>query len=549
MIRPSRLLLLIALVVTLAPAMATAQRVIGPNTDAVTIPRGVLRTTLAVDNVIHRGRWNDGRAEDLGAGFTIGGLAAPHLSWLSTLDSEFGGIGVSGLNATLGETSLDLRQRLAVTRLGMEFGLTDWLTVSVDAPFVRARAEAQLRARGDSGLATAGLNPLFVGSSVPASNRSTIDAYAGAANSLAARRDDCLSNPAAHTECADILAEGAQVNALIALTQQFATALTNIYGAQGAGGGTTGGLPFVPLAGSPAEQFLRGRVDSLRTAFTRYGVGDISTTGLPLGAQTPLSAEQLAALVSDPVNGYGARPMTRSNRQDLGDVDVGVRFRLFDSFRGDSARFAASRLGIRQTVGLTYRLGGGMPDLPDNFIDLGTGSGHDAVAVRSFTDVIVNQRFWTTVMVGWARGMTHERDLRVPDFAGIEWLEAWRQTTVQIEPGSVIEARISPRFVLNDYFAFGSEWRWRSKAEDRHLLPSTSLLSPSALNTQSAWNEHRFGWTVSYSTLEAKSRGKSKRAIEIGYTHEQSVGSSVGIVPRRWEDRVQIRVYSRLFGR
>lgn len=529
--------------------MASAQRVLGPGTDAVTIPRGVLRTTIAVDNVIHRGRWNDGRAEDLGAGFTIGGLAAPHLSWLGTLDSEFGALGVSGLNATLGETNLALRQRLAVTRLGMEFGLTDWLTMSVDAPFVRARAEAQLRARGDSGIATAGLNPLFVGSGVPAANRATIDAYAGAATSLSTRRDDCIANAAAHPECAEILAEGAQVDALIALTQQFATALTNVYGAQSLGGGTDGGLPFVPLAGSPAEQFLLGRVDSLRTAFTRYGVGDISTTGLPLGAQTPLSAEQLAALVSDPVNGYGARPMTRSNRQDLGDVDVGVRLRLFDSFRDDSARFAATGFGLRQTIGVTYRLGGGMPDLPDNFIDLGTGSGHDALAVRSFTDVIVNQRFWTTVMVGWARGMNHERDLRVPDVPGIEWLEAWRQATVQIEPGSVIEARLAPRFVLNDYFAFGSEWRWRSKAEDRHALPAGSFLIADALNAQSAWDEHRFAWTVSYSTLEAQSRGKSKRGIEIGYTHEQSVGSSQGIVPRRWEDRVQIRVYSRLFGR
>jgi hypothetical protein len=37
--------------------------------------------------------------------------------------------------------------------------------------------------------------------------------------------------------------------------------------------------------------------------------------------------------------------------------------------------------------------------------------------------------------------------------------------------------------------------------------------------------------------------------LEIGYSHEQSIASSVGTFPRRWEDRVQIRYYTRFLGR
>ena len=527
---------------------------LGPGPEAVTIPRGTLRTTILSESILHRGQWNNGNAEDLGAGFS-GPLGAPHLSWLGELDEQVAALGVTGLNASLGETSLTLRQRLAVTHLGFEYGLSNRLTLSVDAPFVRTRVEGLLRARGDSGLATAGLNPYFIGSGVPLANRTTIDRYSSAATSLTSRRTACQGNPGAFPECATILAEAGQVDALITGAQQFATGLATTYGAQGLGDG----LPFVPRAGSEAEQLLLQRVDAFRTGFTRYGVTDITPmTGLPVGAQTPLTATQLAALVTDPNVGFGAQPMTRTSRQDLGDIDIGVRFNVLDKFAGDSARLAANSRGIRQTVGVIFRVGGGNFDLPDNFIDLGTGSGHSAISVRSYTDLVLNDRFWTTVTVGWARGFAHDRDLRIPSFAGVEWLEAWRTSSVRVEPGSVLEMRVAPRWVISDYFSIGSEWRWRSKGEDRHIIATDIMadppqnavaLLPNVLNSQSDWNEHRWGWHVSYSTLAAEARGRSRVPLEIGYTHEQSIASSVGIIPRRWEDRIQIRYYTRFLGR
>lgn len=527
---------------------------LGPGPEAVTIPRGTLRTTIRSESVLHRGRWNNGQAEELGAGFG-GALAAPQLSWLGVLDQQVASLGVTGLNASLGETSLTLRQRLAVTNLGFEYGLSDRLTLSVNAPFVRTRVEGLLRARGDSGLATAGLNPYFIGSGVPASNRTTIDRYTAAATSLASRRTACQGNAGAFPECATILAETGQVDALITGAQQFATGLATTYGAQGLGDG----LPFVPMAGSAAEQLLLQRIDAFRTDFTRYGVTNITpTTGLPVGAQTPLSAAQLAALVSDPALGFGAQPMTRTARQDLGDVDIGVRLNVFDDFAGDSARLAANARGIRQTIGVTFRLGGGNFDLPDNFVDLGTGSGHSAISVRSYTDLVLNDRFYATVTLGWARGFSHDRDLRIPDFAGVEWLEAWRTATVTVNPGQVLEMRLAPRWVINNYFSLGGEWRWRAKGEDRHTIRGADVtnaqgnavtLLPNALDAQSNWNEQRWAWHVSYSTLSAEARGRTKVPLEIGYTHEQSIASSAGTFPRRFEDRVQIRYYARFLGR
>jgi hypothetical protein len=538
---------------------AAAQRVLGPGDDAYTLPRGTVRTTLSGDHGIHRDRWNDGVLESLGAGFGTLQFGSAQSAAVFALNAELAILGVNGLNASLGATRLDLRQRVFTTRFGVEVGVLDWLTVGVDAPFVRTRAEAALRLRGDSGLATAGLNPIHYGTGVAGTNTATIQAYVQAATSLGSRRDDCVANAAAHPECPEILAEAAEVDALIALSTGFAAGLTRTYGT----GGASLGLPFVPMAGSPGETALLGRVDSLRTAFTRYGVTEITpTTGLPLGAQTPLTAAQLAAMVGTGfagAGGYGARPMTRTARQQIGDVDLTLRARLFDSFARIPAEGPVpSRFGVRQTVGVTFRLGTGFPDVPDNLIDLGTGSGVNAVALRSFTDIAFNDRLWATVTVGVARAGPHSRRLRVPSQPGIEWLEEWRTRNVNITPASVLEVGVAPRWHLSDYLTVGGEWRWRAKGEDAHEVVGVVaplaftypfLLNAAALDADSDWDEQRLAWTVSYSTLAAFSRGRIGLPFEVGFTHEQSVASGAGIIPRRWTDRLQVRYYARFRGR
>lgn len=536
------------------PSALMAQRVLGPSADATTLRRGTLRTTLSGDNILLTGRWNDGDAEALGAGLSVdlGPDADPALASIRDL---LAGLSLTGVTPSLGRTRVDLRQRLAVTRLGFEYGITNRISFKVAAPFVRVRAEAHLGL--DASSASAGMNPSLSGTGVAATNRAVVDAYNNAVASLTTRRDDCTSNASSHPECATIIAEAAMVNAALARGAQFATALTSIYGAQGLGAG----LRFVPMAGSPVATALAGVGDALRTDFTRWGVTDVTAgTGLPTGAQVPLTAQQLAQLITDtPPAGYGAAAINRANRQDLGDIDVGITVNVYNGFAGDSARMAARTFGWRQSFGATYRRGGGNFDLPDNLIDLGTGSGHDAIALHSYTDLVVNNKWWATVAVGWAMGAEHERVIRVPLVHGVDLIGADRQVPVRITPASMLELRVSPRYHWNDYFALGAEWRYRARGEDEVeaigapliQMPAGATMNDGygAVNTPSNSNEQRLGWTISYSTLASNARGKARLPIEIGYTHEQSVSSSKGMVPRRWEDRVQIRYYTRFFGR
>lgn len=540
-------------------ASIAAQRVLGPGPDAVTLEAGRLRIGIGGEHTTFHDRWRDGEQEPLGQGFRFAAFGPSQLAVLGPLQQAVRDLGVPDFSASLGSTRLALRQRVFATPFSLDFGVTDWLTVGASAPLVRVRAEALFRLDGST--ATLGPNPYFLGSAVPGANQTTIDAFTSAAASLAARRDGCIANPASAPECATILAESAQVDALIASTNAFAGGLGATYGGDGAGTPAA----YVPLAGSPAETALLARVDALRTDFTRYGVTDISpTTGLPLGAQTPLSAADLEQLLRDPVNGYGARPLESSAQLGIGDIDIHAKLKLFDSFGraagGPTAgRLGADGFGIRQSVGVTYRLGTGTPGAPGDFLDLGTGSGENAIGARSYTDIVFNDRFWTSAVVGWAQAQGEDALIRVPTVAGDQLLEAWREMVVPVDRGAVLQAEVAPRFLLGDYVSIGGYWGWRRHEADNYTVPATATGAPTAAGTvtfdvagmaaANARDEQRAGFSVTFSTLAANARGGTNLGFELSYSHRQSIASGEGIVPKAYEHRLQLRYYTRLFGR
>ena len=548
------LLALVAMLLAAAPRTIAAQRVLGGGDDAVTLPRGGFRFSLGGEHTAQRDRWRDGRLEGLGGAITSSAFGPLQFSMLAPVEQTVRALGVTGFDASLGVSTLDARQRLFVTPLGVEYGLSDRITLGARASLVRSRIEAQFRIRGDSGRATLGINPILAGSAVAANNLTAIGAYSAAATSLGARLTACQGDPGAAAQCPTILAEAASVAALISRTSAFANGLTTLYGA-----GLVGGRRYVPFAGSAADSALRVRADSMRLAFERYGITNVTiSTGLPLGAQVAVSGEDIDRLFADSVEGYGARRVSDGSIIELGDVHLSAKLRLFDSFgAAPSTRFAAGLRGIRQSVLVDLRLGTGTPERPDAFLDLGTGTGTGAIEVRSLTDLVVNDRFWTTLSVGYALAAAQNMTLRVPSDTGPAFLESWRETIVPVTPGARVDVSIAPRWHLNDYLALGALWQWRGKSADRHDIDSTATTPFGAtvpllgriLDDASKASEQRFGITATYSTLAARARGRPGMAFEITYAHQQSYSSGTGVVPKQWEDRLQLRYYTRFLGR
>jgi hypothetical protein len=545
---------IVALVVALGPGPLGAQRIRSAEDDAITLTRGTLRVGISGELTLQRDRWQDGRLEGLGGNLTGDVFGPTQFSLLSPLQSLVRGLGVSDFAASLGAPRLDVRQRVFVTPLAIEYGVTDWLTLGVRAPLVRTSAESQFRIRGDSGRATLGPNPLFYGTGVAATNSTAIGRFSTASASLGALRDACVADPAAAPECPTVLAELAAVDALMSGASTFASGLTTLYGA-----GTIGGQRYVPVAGSPAEAVLLARIDSIRVALERYGITDVPAGAeLPLGAQTPMSGEDLNRLVTDSLVGFGARPLREASLNAIGDVDISAKVRLFDSFdRAGRSRFTAGGFGLRQSLLVRFRLGTGTRERADEFLDQGSGTGTNAISLRSLTDVMLGDRFWTTMSLGYTASARSDVRIRVPSVAGAQWLESWREALVPVTPGALMEVAFAPRWQLSDYVALGAEWRWRGKGADRYAIDSTATtplgttvpLLGSILGDASRTSEQKAGLTATFSTLAARARGHDGLALEFSYTHLQSIGSATGAVPKQWQDRVQVRYYTRFLGR
>jgi hypothetical protein len=529
-----------------------AQRVPVAADSAATLSRGAFRIGLGGTHSTARDRYVDGKLEGLGGPLTTSALGPSRFSLLGSIEDEVRSLGIPAFAASLGASRLDARQRLFVTPLAVEYGLTDRWMVGIRTSLVRTRAEVLLRLDGAG--ATLGRNPIELGTGVAAANATTIGAYASASQNLATRRDDCVANAGSWPDCPTILAEAAEVNALIGLTDDFADRLTSLYGTAA---GT--GSPYVPMEGSTAEAALLTRADSMRAALERYGVTDVTpTTGLPLGAQAPLSAEDLESLVRDPVRGFGAKPLEKGGLTALGDVHIAATYRAFDGLRcaGDSACVTPSR-GLRQAVRIEYLLSTGARRRADRLLDQGTGAGFDAISIRSLTDLAWNRWLSGSVTVGVTKYLADDVRMRVPTVASANFLEAWRDAVFPVAPGMRIDLGLSPAVRLNENLVVGLNWTWSQQAESRHDIDSTATdprgvarsLDGAALDAMSAWSEQRAGFSATYSMLPAIARGLRRLPIDINFTHAQTLFGHSGVVVKRWEDRVTIRYYTRFRGR
>ncbi len=521
---------------------------------AATLARGSLRIAVGGTHAAARDRYVDGKLEGLGGPFSAAAFGPSRFSLLGSIEAEARALGLPEFAASLGSARLDARQRLFVTPLAVSYGLTDRLSLSVSTSLVRTKAEALFRLDGYGGLATMGRNPIELGTGVAAANAAVIGAHVGAAADLLAARDGCVANAAASPDCPTILAELAQVDALIGLSSAFATGLESFYGTS-----VGAHAPYVPLAGSAAEDALLARVDSMRVAFERYGVTSMpSGSGLPLGAQAPLSAEDLAHLVRDPVGGFGAKAIDQAGLIALGDVQFAATLRVHDGLRcrGDSGCVSPAR-GVRQSLRVGYSLSTGARRRADRFLDQGTGEGFDAISFTSLTDVALTSWLSASATIGLTTFVGADVRLRVPSTAAPVFLESWREAIVPVSPGMRIELGISPRVRINESFVAGLDWQWRQQASSRHGI-STTVTDPrgatvplegGALDAMSAWSEQRAGLSATYSLLPAVARGLRRLPIDIAFTHAQTLFGHSGIVVKRWEDRLLVRYYARFLGR
>ncbi len=540
---------------------ASAQRVLGVGDDALVLPRGVFRFRTLGQWTFFNERYGkdtpgrpDGALEPLAIDFNLDTIGVRQFPNLATLQTGLQSLtGNPNWYATLGNTQVTLRDQVAAFPFIFEAGLSKRFSIGLQIPYVVTTASTFFNVNSSGFQGNLGFNPAAGGFAAAIAQNTTMNTqFTTAANTLEASLAACQANPGASPSCPALLANQANATALIANSRAFAGGVNQIYSTS----------PFVPIAGTDAQLSIEARVAAFRALYTSFlGAGNpiAATTTGPFASQNRLTLRDAQRILSDSAFGIVAAPLATTRRSHVGDIDIGGKFSVYDSFGGSTeARMSPKGLNFRTAVGAVLRLPTGEIDSPDNFIDVGTGRGTAAFEGRWFGDILVGNRFWQSFIVRFNKPFEDDQEIRIIDLPNERLAALYRKQMVHRALGSTFEFETTPRIILNDFFSLSGQYVYRHKAEDEYTgtftIPlaitgfSDVTLDASTLNLETEQSEHRLGGGISFSNLFSFEQGKAKIPFEVTYLHWQTVKGSGGNQPKFFTDQIQLRLYARIFG-
>jgi hypothetical protein len=548
---------------------ARAQRVLGVGDDALVLPRGVFRFRTLGQWTWFNERYGkdtpgrpEGALEPLGIDFTldtIGIRQFPNLAPLQTGIQTL--IGNPTWFATLGNTQVNLRDHVAAFPFVFEAGLSKRLSVGIQIPYVHTHSSAFFNVNTSGTQGNLGFNPALGVAAANTQNTTLYTQFITAAAQLEGSLAACQANPAASPSCPALLANQASAASLIANSRLFAGGAVGPVGGQfNPRGGVYITSPFVPIVGTDAQLAIEARVAAFKALYSQFlGAGNPITLSGPFAAQSRLSVRDAQQILTDPAFGIAAAPLSSVSKSHVGDIDLGAKFSVYDSFNGSTeARMSPSGLNFRAAVGGMFRIPSSQVESPDNFIDLGTGRGAAAIEGRLYSDLLVGSRFWESFIVRFNHPFADDETMRIIDLPNQELAPLYRRQSVHRQLGNSFEFETAPRVVVNSFFAVSAWYMYRHKSQDDYTgtftIPAAETgfaditIDASTLNLETEQTEHRFGGGLSYSNLYAFEQGKARVPFEVTYLHWQTMGGSGGNQPKFFTDQIQLRLYARIFG-
>jgi hypothetical protein len=536
---------------------ALAQPVRGVGDDALTAPKGKLWLQFGTSIGDARERYGiTGARERLGAPFSLDSIGISQFPGLTPLQTALRTLTRdAGFSVSLGRSLFSSTSRVQTTPVSMEFGISKRLSLGIVVPIVATRNEAILNLNGSGARGNLSYNPLrsadsAAATTAAAANALLVSQLTASRQQLTALIASCSSSPGSNSRCPAILSTGGTLNSNAAA---FADAVTQVYGTQ-----RGRGAAFVPFVGSAADSAVLRSVSALRTQYDSLGITALAQTTLPSRATSSLTRDGLQNSLADSTLGVYAAPFGTVRKLSVGDIEVGAKYRVFDSFAAspDTARFLPVGTNLRQSLAAVVRLGTGKADESGNFFDVATGDGQTDVELRSFTDVMYGKHFFGTVVARYTLQLPDELNRRITESPSQVFPARYRDRLVSRNLGDQIQIELTPRWTLSDFFSFGAQYVFRKKLSDAYAgtftvpvsesgLSAPLTLDAATLNLQSGATEQRFGWGLSFSTVAAHARGKAKLPLDIQYFNTRTLSGSGGIVPITIVHQIQVRMYPR----
>ncbi|MGZ8470005.1 MAG: hypothetical protein ACXW61_10575 [Gemmatirosa sp.] len=554
-----------AVLLATLPALLPAQPVLGAGDDATVLRRGRARVRLggilesSSERYGGRGGTRDQR-EPLGADASFDSLGVNFLpDVLQPLQDTLRLLlGTPGYVASLGQLRTSARVDVQTIPLMAEYGVLDRLTVSLLIPYVRTRSTVNpvINPTGTEG--TLGFNPAtaFAGgtgtTAAAARNNLASRQLATAAGELRALATACAVTNATDPRCTNFPTANAAALANEAAALQ--SRIGYVYGT-----GTAGtGRPFVPIAGTAPQRAVEAQIADLARRFGAFQITSRAATSTPAGATARLGLAGLQTILSDEAFGIAGDSVRGLVRSGSGDIELAATVQWLDTFRGDErARLAPTGLQFRSALTAGYRFGTGSGDFSSFWYDVPTGTGVNAMLLRSATDVVFGRRFWASAIVRVVQPLADRPVVRIPATPDEVFVPAYREAQIERTLGRELQFELNPRVALTDFFSIWGQYQLRSKAADENRgtfelpaegeLPAVTV-DASILDVESEAREQRAGLGVSYSTLAAYTRGASSLPLEVSWLYRRSLSGEGGQVLRASSQQVMVRLYLRLLG-
>ncbi len=491
-----------------------------------------------------------GEREPLGADFTRDSLGPSFFPFIAGLAPAL--ITLTGLPSpplSLGrlDTRLDVTQ--VTTQVTLDYGLTSRIGIGALIPFVKNRVYVTPIANEGGIGATLGFNPSQSFAGARQQNELVVTNLGTATTTLSSELARCvgLSDP----NCAAINADRAGAMALVQTAGQISTALAVVYGTPS----ITGSL-YSPVAGGALQTAVDARLTTLNSQFRGFLGPPASGEWIaarPVGAP-PIAAADLEQLIGDEPSGILARPLGDYEHSHVGDIEVGAKLILLDTF-GPQATAPLPHAGaFRVAAAGIYRFATAQLDLPNDFTDVGTGDRQPDIELRGFADLALAQRFWVSAIARLGIQRPDRLVRRITDHPGDPFPELVRELEVGRDLGDAIEFELTPRYLPNDEFSISAQYRYRSKGADSYSgtfqvnsADGTPLsLDAATLGLGTEQTEHQLGFAVTYSTVRGYTRRIARWPLEISFLHTQ-VMSGKGI-PRTWMNGIVFRFYRPIAG-
>lgn len=409
--------------------------------------------------------------------------------------------------------------------LTLAYGLTDRITLSAYIPIVTHRAQVDFAF--DSTDANVGWNEALAA-------RSTAGAAQAAAlvgqfqtaigeleSQLAGGGFGCPTSPMCAEAQATLDRGRALLSGLMVLTQQDPSEHN---------------LPtLAPLAGSATGMALTAEIAAVAAELQALGTSPITAT-FPLPTQE-LTSGDIDNLLTNPDFGYRARSLSFIRGTSFGDIELGMRIGVIQHH------------AVRAALDASVRLPTGRNDLPDHFVDLGTGDRQTDIVLGAQVALEPGSVVGLVVSGYYNLQLPHQLVRRVapPDMPIVPFVN---QVLVERNLGDEITLNAFPTLRLNPSFTVYAVATYYRKQRDRFaagtgVSPDDVPNDIALLEQETRMESMALGGGITFrSDYDAEA---GRMPIEAGVSYRSTFSGSGGMTPKANDLRFYLRLYLRPF--